>query len=67
MRRYLIKLKLGDAAIVSEADELEARYGAVGAVRHVRAQIENAGRSDRQHLYRLHDEIMRRHPAMIPA
>ena len=67
MHLSLFKLKIGDAAISLEADELEARYGAVGAVRRVRAQIAHARRGSRQHLYRLHDEIVRRHPSKIPA
>lgn len=64
MNLSLFKLKTGDLALSEEADDLEARYGAAGAVRHVREKIANAGRGTRQHLYRLHDEIVRRHPAM---
>lgn len=64
MNLSLFKLKLGDAALCEEADDLEARLGAAGAVRHVREKIAQAGRGGRQHLYRLHDEIVRRHPAM---
>ena len=61
------KLKLGLSAIAEEADHLEARFGPVGAVRHVREQIARADRGARQHLYRVHDEIVRRHPAASPA
>jgi hypothetical protein len=64
MNLSLFKLKTGDMALSEEADELEARLGAAGAVRHVREKIAGAGRGTRQHLYRLHDEIVRRHPAM---
>jgi hypothetical protein len=60
------KLMAG-AALVQEADELEARYGADGAVLHVRDRIAQADRAARQHLYRLHDEIVRRHPATATA
>lgn len=55
------------AAISAEADALEARFGAAGAVRHVREQIAHADRDARQHLYRVHDEIVRRHPSAAPA
>jgi hypothetical protein len=67
MNLSLFKLKPGDLALSEEADELEARFGPAGAVRHVREQIAHSGRTGRQHLYRLHDEIVRRHPAMSPA
>ncbi|HSV02420.1 MAG TPA: hypothetical protein VLI41_04375 [Phenylobacterium sp.] len=60
-------MKLGIAAIAAEADDLEARLGPRGAVRHIRAEIARAGRYARPHLYRLHDEIARRHPAMMSA
>ncbi|MDE2486218.1 MAG: hypothetical protein KGO51_02375 [Alphaproteobacteria bacterium] len=60
------KLMTG-AALVEEADDLEARLGPAGAVSHVRDQIAQADRSARQHLYRLHDEIVRRHPALVMA
>lgn len=60
------KLKAG-LALSEEADDLEARFGPAGAVRHVRAQIARANRGSRQHLYRLHDEIVRRHPSASPA
>ena len=62
MNLSLFKLKTGDLALSEEADELEARYGAAGAVRHVREKIAEAERGTRQHLYRLHDEIVRRRP-----
>ena len=62
MNLSLFKLKPADLALSQEADELEARFGPVGAVRHVREQIAGSGRGARQHLYRLHDEIVRRHP-----
>jgi hypothetical protein len=55
------------AAISAEADVLETRYGAAGAVRRVREQIAQADRDTRQHLYRVHDEIVRRHPSAAPA
>jgi len=61
------RLKLGVAALAAEADDLEARLGPNGAVRHVRARIAHAKRNARPHLYRLHDEIVRRHPAMMSA
>ena len=64
MNLSLFKLKPGDLALSEEADDLEARFGAAGAVRHVREQIASTGRGTRQRLYRLHDEIVRRHPAM---
>lgn len=54
------------AQIAAEADDLEARLGPSGAVRHVREQIAQARRDHRQHLYRVHDEIVRRHPAAAP-
>ncbi|MFC3069659.1 RNA-binding protein [Phenylobacterium soli] len=60
------KLKAG-LALSEEADDLEARFGPAGAVRHVRDQIALSRRSARQHLYRLHDEIVRRHPSVSPA
>lgn len=60
------KLKAG-LALSEEADNLEARFGPSGAVRHVRDQIARADRGARQHLYRLHDEIVRRHPSASPA
>ena len=52
-------------ALCHEADALEARLGAAGAVRHVREEIAQAGRTARQRLYRLHDEIARRHPRLM--
>lgn len=55
------KLKAG-LALSEEADDLEARFGAAGAVGHVRDMIAQADRGARQHLYRLHDEIVRRQP-----
>ena len=60
------KLKAG-LALSEEADDLEARFGRSGAVRHVREKIARADRGARQHLYRLHDEIVRRHPSASPA
>lgn len=51
---------MSGAALVEEADDLEARFGLAGAVDHVREQIAQADRAARQHLYRLHDEIIRR-------
>ena len=65
MNLSLFKLKTGEMALSDEADELEARFGPAGAVRHVRDEIARAGRGTRQHLYRLHDEIARRHPALV--
>ncbi|MDB5418054.1 MAG: hypothetical protein JWP50_1473, partial [Phenylobacterium sp.] len=53
--------------LCDEADDLEARLGPTGAVSHIREQIARADRGARQHLYRLHDEIVRRHPAAAPA
>jgi hypothetical protein len=60
------KLRAG-LALSEEADDLEARFGAAGAVSHVREKIAAADRGARQRLYRLHDEIVRRHPALQPA
>jgi hypothetical protein len=60
------KLRAG-LALSEEADDLEARLGAAGAVSHVREKIARADRGARQRLYRLHDEIVRRHPALQPA
>jgi len=60
------KLRAG-LALSEEADDLEARLGTAGAVSHVREEISRADRGARQRLYRLHDEIMRRHPALQPA
>jgi hypothetical protein len=65
MNLSLFKLKPADLALSQEADELEAQFGPAGAVQHIREQIAGAGRGARQHLYRLHDEIVRRHPAAI--
>ncbi|HEX3699794.1 MAG TPA: hypothetical protein VHV27_03880 [Phenylobacterium sp.] len=55
---------MSEAALASEADDLEVRFGPVGAVDHVREQIAAARREARPHLYRLHDEIVRRHRAV---
>jgi hypothetical protein len=60
------KLRAG-LALSEEADDLEARFGPSGAVSHVREKIIRADRAARQRLYRLHDEIVRRHPALQPA
>jgi len=65
MNLSLFKLKSGDLVLAEEADELEARLGPSGAVDHVRDEIAKASRASRQHLYRLHDEIVRRHPALL--
>lgn len=46
----------------AEADTLELEHGAEGAVRLLRARIVSAERETRARLYRLHDEIVRRHP-----
>jgi hypothetical protein len=46
----------------SEADALELELGAEGAIRALRARIIEAERDARERLYRLHDEIVRRHP-----
>jgi hypothetical protein len=67
MNLKLFKLKPADFLLAQEADDLEAQYGPAGAVRHVREQIAGANRGARQHLYRLHDEIVRRHPAAVTA
>jgi hypothetical protein len=67
MNLSLFKLKTADFVLCEEADELEARLGPAEAVRHVREQIAAAKRSARQHLYRLHDELVRRHPAAAAA
>jgi hypothetical protein len=67
MNLNLFKLKPADFVLCEEADELEARFGPAGAVAHVRDQIARSGRGARQHLYRLHDEIVRRHPAAAQA
>jgi hypothetical protein len=60
------KLK-AETALMAEADDLEARLGPAEAVRHVREMIAQARRDARPHLYRLHDEIARRHPAVSAA
>lgn len=60
------KQKAGQA-LSEEADDLEARFGPAGAVRFVRDKIARSDRSARQRLYRLHDEIVRRHPSLQPA
>ncbi|MDB5474849.1 MAG: hypothetical protein JWP49_360 [Phenylobacterium sp.] len=67
MNLNLFKLKPADFVLAEEADELEARLGPAEAVRHVREQIASANRGARQHLYRLHDEIVRRYPAAVAA
>ena len=67
MNLSLFKLKTADFALSEEADELEARFGPASAVQHVREQIAGASRGARQHLYRLHDEIVRRHPSAAAA
>lgn len=67
MNLSLLKLKSEDLVLSEEADELEARFGPSGAVRHVRDEIARAGRGARQRLYRLHDEIVRRHSTLTPA
>jgi hypothetical protein len=46
----------------AQADALELELGAEGAVRMLRGQIVEAERETRAFLYRLHDEIVRRHP-----
>ena len=46
----------------AEADALELEHGAEGAVRLLRERIIGAERDARARLYRLHDEIVRRHP-----
>ena len=46
----------------AEADALELEHGAEGAIRLLRTQITEAEWDARQRLYRLHDEIVRRHP-----
>jgi hypothetical protein len=46
----------------AKADALELEFGAEGAVRLLRAQIVEAERDTRALLYRIHDEIVRRHP-----
>jgi hypothetical protein len=58
---------MAGAALAAEADDLEARLGPAGAVLHVREKIAEARRDARAHLYRLHDEIARRHPALDAA
>jgi len=47
-------------AISAEADSLEMTYGQ-DAVEWVRMQIASARRDTRAHLYRVHDELARRH------
>jgi len=46
----------------AEADALELELGPEGAIRRLRNEITEAERERRQRLYRLHDEIVRRHP-----
>ena len=53
--------------VCAEADELEVQFGAAGAIEFVREQIARADRDARQRLYRVHDEIARRHPTAIGA
>jgi hypothetical protein len=60
------KLK-AETALMAEADDLEERLGPAEAVRHVREMIAQAKRDARPHLYRLHDEIARRHPTASAA
>jgi hypothetical protein len=48
-------------ALLAEASALEDELGPEGAVTRIREQISNAGRPQRRRLYRLHDEIARRH------
>jgi hypothetical protein len=45
----------------SEADELERSHGWSEAVELIRRRIAEADRDERRRLYRLHDEIARRH------
>ena len=54
--------QMADTALIAEADDLEVRLGPDGAVTYIREQIAAARREARPHLYRLHDEIARRHP-----
>jgi hypothetical protein len=50
-----------DGALRHEADELERHHGRTEAVNVVRRWIAEAPRDERRRLYRLHDEIARRH------
>ena len=45
----------------SEASAMEDEFGAAGAIELVRDMIVRADRPERRRLYRLHDEIARRH------
>lgn len=51
-----------EADLWAEADALELELGPEGAVRMLRGEITRAERERRARLYRLHDEIVRRHP-----
>jgi hypothetical protein len=48
-------------AIAAEAQALEREHGYPGAVQVLRERIVQADRPGRRRLYRLHDEIARRH------
>ena len=48
-------------AIAAEASALEREHGYSGAVAVLRARIVQADRPGRRRLYKLHDEIARRH------
>jgi hypothetical protein len=52
--------------IVTEASTLEDELGAEGAIAAIREKIAVADRTTRKHLYRLHDEIARRHERLYP-
>jgi hypothetical protein len=47
----------------AEASAMEDELGPAAAIQRVRDMIVRAGRPERRRLYRLHDEIARRHQA----
>jgi hypothetical protein len=49
------------AKLLAEASALEDEHGPARALQLVRDRILQADRNARRHLYRLHDEIARRH------
>lgn len=51
------------AKLLAEASALEDEFGPEHAIERLRDRIAEADRKDRKRLYRLHDEIVRRHGA----
>lgn len=52
---------LDERTLRREADDLERSHGWSEAVKMIRSRIAEADREERRRLYRLHDEIVRRH------